>query len=137
MILPIIGVVRDLSPPPPNIAPTHPVRQRIDLPRGEDLVIKLTVVRESGAAIDISGGTIKLGVRKFRHDTDDVFAVAATGATVGGLADIVIASAMTLNLVENFDYVYDVQWTDGAGKRWQLVPASPLRIVPIVNRPGE
>jgi hypothetical protein len=139
MRLAIIGVVRDGSLPAGTITPKAPFGQPIELPRGEDLVIDLTVVKANHQPADITLGAIKLGLRKFRGDPVDIDAVAATLVGVGtlGTATITVPSSTTLPLIEQFDYLYDIQWTDGGSKRWQLVPVSALRILGIVNRPAD
>src|SRR5215216_3847179 len=138
MILSLTGIVRDASVPAESLPAQIPFVQPISLPRGEDLTIKLKVLRESGAAQNLTGWTVKLGLRKFRRDADDIFAKTATITdAANGLADIVVVSTDTIGLDEFFAYLFDVQGTDGATKRWQLVPSSAFKIAPIVNRPGE
>jgi hypothetical protein len=65
-----------------------------------------------------------------------VGALALTDPT-NGKTDIVITSSDTAAFLQRYSYHYDVHGIDGAGKRWQLVPASTFRIAAIVHRPGE
>jgi hypothetical protein len=114
-----------------------PTVQPISIPRGEDTTLKLSVKKQDGTAQNLTG-TLKLGIRKFRHSTSAELTKTGTiTSPAGGLVEFTLTSAELIGLVEHFEYLWDVQWTDGAAKRWQLVLASPLLVLPIVHRPGE
>lgn len=138
MLIGITGVVRNGAVPPGTIEPRVPFPQLLEVPRGEDVIIKLTVIGQDGLAVDISAGAIKFGLRRYRGDEAPMFVVPATVTNgPGGLADIVVPSAGTLVLSERFAYLWDIQWTDGASKRWQLVSVSRYLVSGIVVRPTE
>lgn len=138
MIIEITGVKRDASHPPGTVDPLVPYPQEICLPRGEQLVINLTVKAQDYSLVDIGSGQIVLEVRARRGDAQPLAkAVAALVVAASGTATITVTSTDTLPLSEQFQYIYDVQWTDGNGSRWQLVPVSRLLIAGIVGRPGE
>jgi hypothetical protein len=141
MIQPVTGVVFDGTLPAGTIPQQKPTQQRIDLPKQEDLVVKLAVVKQDGTVQDISGWTVKLGIRKFITDTNPVVTKTVAGGSLtdptNGKTDIVVASADTAALLQLYLYAYDIHGLDGAGKRWQLVPVSVFRIAPIAHRPGE
>jgi hypothetical protein len=143
VILELVGVVTDGTLPAGTIPQKVPTRRDIELPRGEDLTINLSIVGQNGAAISLAAGSpvIKLGIRQFG---DDVAAKLTKTATItepaaNGKAQILIASAETLTapaLLEQVRYLYDIQLTISA-KRWQVVPVSHFKILPIVNRPSD
>lgn len=138
MLIGITGVLRDGTLPAGTIPQRVPFPQLLEVPRGEDVTIKLTVIGQDGQPIDITAGVIKFGLRRYRGDEVPLFTVTATltGPTVG-LADIVVPSANTLVLSERFAYLWDIQWTDGGNLRQQLVPVSRYLVEGIVVRPTE
>lgn len=137
MILELTGVLADASHPAPTVQPKEPTRQDIRLPRGEPLTIKLTVLKQDHSPYDLSTATVRLGVRQF---LDDPAAAITKQATItdfpGGLADIVVAAVDTQSLLQNCDYFFDVQLTDGS-LRYQIVPVSTFRILATVNQPAD
>lgn len=139
MIISLTCVVADGSTPVGTVPPIYPRAQRIAVPRGEALTVNLVVVKQNRTAFNLTGCTIKLAVRRQLSDSSPMFTRTAVigGTPSAGLAAVAIAEADTLGLIEKKDYQYDVQLTDGTGRRWQLVPASTFHIEPIVNRPGE
>lgn len=135
MIVEITGVQRNAAHPPGTVEPLVPYPQEICLPRGEQLVIKLTVQGQDYQPVDISAGSIVLVCRARRLDEDAEFkATASIDNGPSGLATITVPGSETIALSEQFGYLYDVQWTDGNSVGWQLVPASRLRIEGIVGR---
>lgn len=138
MIVAVTGVLADGSLPAGTIEPKRPTIQPLTVPRAEDVVIKLSVLKADHTAYDITGLTIKLGIRQWKDDASPIAVkTAALTTPASGLADIAVPSVDTAPLAENFDFLYDIVLVDAAGARWQLVPASAFRIGVIVARPGE
>jgi len=143
VIVEVTGVVADATTPPGTIARKVPTRQNISLPRGEPLTIRLSVLGQDGAAYSLEEvASIKLGLRKFLDDEEPLFTKTATiteeddeDETVG-MAEIAVDADDTLELDEYTAYAYDIQLDDGTA-RYQIVPHSLLKIVPIVNRADE
>jgi hypothetical protein len=140
MIIALTGVLQDASVTE-GAEQLEPERHDVSVPRAEDVTIRLTVLRQNGEPADLSGlggGTIKLVCRKFPADASPAFVVtaAATDAAAGKF-DLVVASADTLELLEHFDYAFDIELTDQDGDRWQLLPVSHWHVEQIVARPGE
>lgn len=146
MIVELTGVVADASSPAGTISKRVPTRQDIVLPRGEPLTIRLSVIVQDGTAYSLAdvGVAIKLSARQFRDDEDAKFTRAATITTEAldeedtiGKAELVILAEDTQDLYEFTPYGFDIQLTDGAGARWQIVPFSALKIAPVVNLPDD
>jgi hypothetical protein len=141
MIIPVIGVFVDGSVPAGTIPQRRPSIQDIDLPKQEDLLIKLAVLRQDGTPQDITGWTIKLGVRKEIDSASPVVTKTVGPGSLTtplqGLTDIVISSSDTAMLLQRYRYHYDIHGLLVASTRTQLVPVSTFRIAPIAHRPGE
>jgi hypothetical protein len=145
MIATLQVVIVDGSAPAGSIEPLRPHAQRIDIPRGEDTVIRLVVRKPDYTRVDLAGfPTIRLAVRRQLADASAMFtreAVLRPGTFPDDAdewtASIALASADTLGLIEKKKYHFDVQLTDTSGNRWQGVPDSIFHILPIVSQPGE
>ena len=136
--LEITCVVKDATKPAGTIAQKVPTRQDVQWPRGEDGKLKLTFVKQDGTAQTITGHTIKFGLRKLLTDASPLITKVATITNgPGGLAEVALVAADTVGLTEFARYFYDVQYTDGAPARWQVVPTSRFQVAPIVNRSGD
>ena len=139
MIVPIRCVVDDGTVPPPGAVAAVPEAQRIEIPRADHAVFKLEFVSRSGAAYDLTGGSVAVAFTVGRAIGDRTFLFtrpAAIGSpATAGKAEVGLVPADTLSLVENQTYTYDVQLVDAAGRRWQVVPLSQLHILPIIGQP--
>ena len=115
----------------------EPYRQDLEVPRGEDVRIHLTVVRQSGAAADLTGlQGIALTLQKFELDAVPLLVVAADPVNLAsGMLDLVVDSAGTFGLIEMFLYRYDIVLTDKDGLHWQLLPVSRWLVTSIVAQP--
>lgn len=145
MIRTLQVVVDDGSVPAGTIVPLRPFAQRIDIPRGEDSVIRLVIRKPDGTRVDLTHfPTIRLAVRRQLADASAMFTREAElrPPTVPDDADewtafVTLESADTLGLIEKKNYHLDVQLTDDDGNRWQGVPDSVFHILPIVGQPSE
>jgi hypothetical protein len=138
MIVTLSGVMVDGTVPLSGTDPSVPMVQNISWPEAEDGVIKVIVVNSAGAPVDIStGDEILLTVR--RRISDAAPLVEIEGDLDAEDAEDGVAT-FTLEPTDTQDaplatYVYDVQFVDQEGLRWQVVPASAFRITAIVGRP--
>jgi hypothetical protein len=115
-----------------------PEEQPIALPQGEDHEIQLTVVKTDGSAFNLTGCEIRLAVRRWLSDASAMFTrVASFVDATAGTAKVVSPAADSAGLLTKKTYWYDVQLTDGSGKRWQIVKVSGYHIDPIVGYPSE
>lgn len=139
MIVDVTGVMADGSVPDAEIAPLAPYRQDLAIPRGEDCVVRMAVFTAKREAADLgTPQSLRLGLRQFSDDTDPIFAVDGESEDFeSGIVTFTIPGASTLDLAELVRYVYDVQFVDEDGARWQLVPPSKWLAGAIVVRPGE
>lgn len=138
MVVSVAAVVADGSKPAGTIEPKKTAIQPLTVPRGADIAIKLSVLKADHTVYDLTGQTVKLGIRQYKDDANPIAVkTAALTDAPNGLAEVTIPSADTAPLAENFDFLYDVLLVDAASRRWQIVPASPFRIGVIVVRPGE
>ncbi len=145
MIRTLQVVVDDGSVPAGTIEPLRPHAQRIDIPRGEDSVIRLVIRKPDYTRVDLTTyPTIRLAVRRQLADASAMFTREAVlrPPTFPDDADewtasVELDSADTLGLIEKNNYHLDVQLTDDDGNRWQGVPDSVFHILPIVGNPGE
>lgn len=138
MIVALTGVLVDASVPAGG-EQEEPYRQDLEVPRGEDVEIQLSVIDQAGAPADLSGlDSIKLVLRKFPPDDEATFIAEAEEVdAAAGTFTIAVTSAQTIDLIEHFAYAFDVELIDGVGLRWQLLPVSQWRVSEIVARPGE
>lgn len=91
-----------------------------DLVQGDTLSFKITLTNDAGAAIDLTGTTTDMEVK--RADDSLVFALTVgDGITytdaAGGEMTIVLEPAETVTLDPEYTYRYDVQWTSGTTVR--------------------
>lgn len=139
MIRDVTGILVDGSiPAGAGVAQKLPFEQDLLWPRGEDGTVRLTVLRQNGVAADLTNGSLLLGVRKLRYSAAAAFV--RTGTFIDALAgrvDFLVVQADTIGLVEEHEYTWDIWYTDAAGKRWQLVPASTWEVDSIVVLPSD
>lgn len=91
-----------------------------DLVEGDTLSFKITLTDDDGAAIDLTGTTTEMDVKR----ADESLVLTLTvgdGITYtdpgGGEMTIVVDAADTENLDPQYTYRYDVQWTSGTTVR--------------------
>jgi hypothetical protein len=138
VIVELYGVVTDASVPAGTIPRKVPTRQDLLVPRGEALTVRLTVYKQDHEAKDLTGCEIRLGLRQFRDDASPRLTREATLTTpLEGQAEVELLPADTFFLSEFSQYFFDVQLTDPAGDRYQIVPSSVLTVAPIVNWPTD
>ncbi len=138
-IIELTGVHRDGTKPSGTVAQKVPFRQDIEIPRGQDLEIQVTVVGQNGTAINLTGQSLKLGLR--RRPEDAALAIPIQTSVdldqANGKHKIVITSSETQALVEGAVYRYGIQLVDAAGLRSQIVPPSLATIKRTIAKPGE
>lgn len=133
MIIDLSCVIADGSEPAGSIAPAEPTVQHISWPRAESGVLRLLVFKADRTVANIMGGSIAFAVRRHYHDDSPSIALTATLTDAAhGLAEVAIAIADTEDLIVD-TYRYDIQYTDAAGARWQIVPASDFDIAEIIG----
>jgi hypothetical protein len=138
VIVELYGVVTDASVPAGTIPRKVPTRQDLLVPRGEALTVRLTVYKQDHAVKDLTGCTLKLGLRQFRDEEAPRLTREATLTTpISGQAEVELLPADTFFLSEFAQYFFDIQLTDPAGDRFQVVPSSVLTVAPIVNWPTD
>jgi len=145
MIRTLQVVIDDGSVPAGTIEPLRPFTQRIDIPRGEDSVIRLVIRKSDYTRPNLATfPTIRLAVRRQLADASAMFTREAvlrppTFPNDAGewTASVTLDSADTLGLIEKKNYHLDVQLTDSDGNRWQGVPDSVFHILPIVGQVAE
>lgn len=138
MIAYLLCVLADASVPSGSAEPAAPTPQLIAQPRGEASTYRLLVIRASGAPANLLGIVdIRLTVRALLQDLEPTLVkTAAIDVPADGTASVEVEEADTINLIEKKDYVYDVQLRDGDGNRWQVIPASTFRVMPIAGEPA-
>lgn len=137
MILSLVGVLEDGSLPPGTVPPLEPKRQDVAVPRGEDVVVELQVVKRDGQAANLAGmGSVTLTCRRYRDDVVAAFTAAGVGVDLGaGRLDITVASAATVGLVEQLEYFFEIDLVDANGLAWQLLRVSRWKVERIMAEP--
>jgi hypothetical protein len=138
MILDLIVCVREGSKPAGTINQLLPTPYPIIWPRGEDGTLRLTTQKQDRAVYDLTGAALTFAVRRHSNDVSPhVSRQASIIDAVAGRADVVLVQADTLGLDDQYEYSFDVQLTDAAGRRWQVVPRSTFKIDPVIAQPAE
>lgn len=143
MILALTGVLRDMSEPAGTVEQAHPYVQDITWPRAEDGTIRLTLIGQNRSAVNITGCSFFLAVRKLPMAADDaptppaIYRQGVIAEAVNGRVDFTIASGDTLAFVEEHGYRYDVHYVTAAAKRSQVVPDSEWMCAPINALPTD
>lgn len=135
-VINLSGVLRD------GTGDMVPSAQRISWPRGEAGTINISVTKADGTAYDLTGCTLALAMRpKNTLGQDDGTPLIARAQVMvdapNGAAKFVLVLGDTASLLPRRTYRYDVNLTDAAGARWQIVPESDFRLEPIVSMPGD
>lgn len=110
---------------------TKPIR----IPAGEDRTYNLTIVDGEGEALDVTGATILVNVRKNTSDGDIVITRQATLVLPysAGTATLDIVAADTIDLAPASKYIYDVWLTDSDGDRARIIEPSPFTVEPAIT----
>ena len=98
------------------------IRTTVKFPRGQDQTLQLTVIDTAGAAVDVTGWTFALQVRKSPEEPDPEFTITPTIITAtAGRVDAVIPRATTLDMQVRKDppYRWDL-WRIDVGNAAQL-----------------
>jgi hypothetical protein len=136
-VLAIAGVMVDATEPTAGDQ-LEPERHDLEWPRGEPGAIRVTITGQDGAVADLTGCSFVLGCRRNEWDETAAFVRAGTLIDVPtALVSFAITQSDTLDLDEEGNYRYDLHVLDGGGGRWQVVPSSRFRILPIVAQPGD
>jgi hypothetical protein len=126
MIVNVTGVLLTGVLPSDGSPPLQPGTQPISWARGAEGSIKIKVVNESGAAVDISAGTLTMSVKRLSTDTAPQMHVAATGMASDGTASFPLVAADTASLALDI-YRADF-WLTLAGKKSQVIRGSNFSI---------
>ncbi len=138
MILDVPAYVRDGTVPAGNIPPGLPKVYPLKWPRYGDGTLRLTVKRGDLTLYNLTGSSIVLGMRSFSTDSTPLISRQATIIDAPtGRADIPLVPGDTATLVDGHKYFYDIQLTDAAGKRWQVVPQSDFEVTAVFARPAD
>lgn len=128
------GLLQDGSNP--SLAIDQNSAKAVAMPLGATVDVVLTVVRPDGSAVNLSGWTLYLTVRKTSDQTDRLPGFQKTVA-LGSPAPAPYNVATFPAIVRNDTrflvpgrFVFDVWGIDGAGNRNQLVALSPWTILP-------
>lgn len=103
-----------------------PLSAAVSIPLGDDVVIPMTLQDSTGAAFNLTGCTITVGVKKVLTDAlATISKTIANGGVVvtnaaGGLANLVLSAADTATLGAGA-YPFDVQVTNASAKKSTLI----------------
>lgn len=130
MIVNIGGVLLQGVLPTDGSDPLVPIGQPIEWPRGAAGGIKLTVVNELSAPIDLSAATVTMSLRHADTDPALELHVSATGAS-DGTCTLPLVAANTSSLTQDIhraDF-----WVTIAGVASQVVPGSDFTIAEAIG----
>jgi len=103
---------------------------QISIYKGDSRTLEVTVTDTSGAAVDITGYTMKFTVKKSEADTTNTIQKTTTLATeidltdpANGIAEVYLLPADTLNLKAG-TYVYDVEVTTDTSKVYTVIKST-------------
>lgn len=105
----------------------------ISVPRGEPLVVAVTMLTTAGAARDTSGGTVSLNWERRGVQGGPIRATAA--GAVGGVSTITVLAATTALL--DGQYQYDIWYTPAVGDAELLTASSTLTVANAVGPEGD
>lgn len=132
MILTLSGVLVDATvPAAAGVAQLEPEQQDLAVPAGDDVIVRVKVKRQDGAAGSLAG-TAVLALKKYEHDA--AAAIARAGVfTAADTIEFTFTGAELAALSFDHGYAFDVVYTDGGGKRWQVVPKSEWLALPVIG----
>lgn len=131
-IVPINLVFRDGS----KSGAVLPQVQPVTLSQGEDSTLIFTCVGENGAAWNLTGFSLTLGIKVNLSDATPIInrSITITSAT-SGIAQAIIVNGDTIALPPR-QYTFSVLAVDGTAFDWQPMPVSPLLITATAAPPG-
>ena len=90
--------------------------------RVNDVTIRFTFKDSAGAAIDITGWTIRFAVKENSDDTSTIFTIDQTSLTdpTNGIADIPLTK--TQLTLDSKTYRFDAKWIDTSAKERTFLP---------------
>lgn len=115
------------------LVPANP-RRALRAYQGSGLLVRMAVVTPNGVAVDLTGSTNHLTIKKRTMDDETVIGATGTILTaVGeGRVDFLVTGVSTRER-DPGRYVFDVWHLDSLGDAWVLVPTSPFLIEPHVG----
>lgn len=131
-VIKLVLVLEDGSVPDGTVQPLEATEQEIGLTQWGDFEVHFDFWKADRSAAAIPGGAaFMLAVRRENYATDAVIAVEATITNNAGGEDcgyFPIDSSLTGALVLEAIYSGGVVYIDAAGKRWQVLPSSPVPV---------
>lgn len=110
------------------------VRAQLRWTLQSDVLIRLKALQPNGAPLVLTGCTVVIGARKAPGTSAVLFA--ATGVVTGRNEVVFVLYAGSQTSWQPGWYVWEVWCTNPGGERFQLVPASPLLLDPVVLPAG-
>jgi hypothetical protein len=133
----LAGVFANGALPAGGGASALPTEQDVSWPRGEDGTIVVTVKDGAGVAVNLTGGTIFLGVRRYGFDAGALLKkTAVLTNAAGGVATVTLAAGDTAALAAE-KLRYDVWYTAASGLRYQLVRSSVFSLLEADTLPSD
>jgi hypothetical protein len=132
----LAAVIMDASSPSGTVPRAKAAQQSISWPRGQSGRIRLALVRQDRSVPDLTGCTVKLGIKRQGATAVLVDAVAVIDVDAG-TADVTIPEEVASALLDRVVYAYDVQLQTADGARWQIVPASRFTVRSAVGRSAD
>lgn len=103
-----------------------PLSAILKIPLGDDVTVAMTLQNADQTAFNLTACTITVGIKKYLTDSAALISktIANGGVVVtnaaGGLANLILSAADTASLGAG-DYPFDVQVTNGSGKKATLL----------------
>lgn len=128
MIVNVTGVLNTGILPTDGSEPLEPFSQPIVWPRGEEGAIKILVVDQLGAPVDLTAGgaALSMSVRHAATDSAPQLHVAGASLAADGTASFPLVAGDTLTQVIDI-YRADF-WLTKSGTRSQIIPGSNFTI---------
>jgi hypothetical protein len=134
----ITGVLEDASSPAAGVTRAVPFVQDLEMARGEDATILLTVIKQDRTPANLSGGSLLFTIRRLSSDVaPKVSRAGVITDAAAGTGTFTLVQADTILLPEEVTFRFDVWYTDALGARWQVVPDSEWFVMPIVSLPDD
>lgn len=134
MLVALQGIVYDGSERSPLVPQT--ARRAMEIPLGSSVTLQLSAISVARVPVALVGQTVKMTIK--RSFVEDVPLLTITAVLLPGegvnRADFTFTPAQSKKLGHG-RFVYDVWMTSGAGERQQLIPMSPLMLLPAIGLP--